>query len=230
MEHVLEIKSFSKGFFSKKVLKGINLNIIKGSIYGLIGPNGSGKSTLMKSIYGLSKGSGSITAMGRRGVDIRNIIAYMPTEDCFYPQMKVREIVRFHMDMYPDFNFLKAKDLLSALSLEEEEVVSSLSTGMKMRLKLALCLARDCSLYMLDEPLNGIDVISKKKITETIITYLTEDKTLIISSHMLSDIETILDRVIFIKDGEIALDDSLEKLREDENKSLEDLYWEVYND
>lgn len=230
MDNIIEIASFNKGFFKKKVLSDINLNIKKGNIYGLIGPNGSGKSTLMKSIYRLVKGSGRITALNSSGVDIRKVVSYMPTEDYFYPYMRVEEIIKFHLDMYSDFNLERANELLAHMQIDNKEQASSLSTGMKMRLKIVICLARECSCYMLDEPLNGIDVISKKKITETIIKSMDDNKAMIISSHMLGDIELILDRVIFLKKGVVVLNDSLETLREERNSSLEDLYWEVYND
>ena len=154
----------------------------------------------------------------------------MPTEDYFYPYMKVEEVLKFYRDMYPDFNFKRAGELLEYMQIDSRDSVSGLSTGMRMRLKLVLCLARECSLYMLDEPLNGIDIISKKKITETIIGSMDEEKAVIISSHMLGDIELILDRVIFLKKGKLVLEDSLEAIREERNTSLEDLYWEVYND
>ncbi len=230
MNSILEVTNFTKGFFKKKALSDINLTLTRGNIYGLIGPNGSGKSTLMKSIYGMVKGRGSITADGRRGVNIRNIVSYMPTEDYFYPYMRVEEVVKFYLDMYPDFNSERAYELLEYMQIDPKDSVSGLSTGMRMRLKLVLCLARECSLYMLDEPLNGIDIISKKKITETIIGSMSEDKAIIISSHLLGDIELILDRVIFLKKGNLVLEDSLEAIREERNTSLEDLYWEVYND
>lgn len=229
MENIIQIENFTKGFFKKKALTNINLNIHKGNIYGLIGPNGSGKSTLMKSIYGLVKGRGKIASSGNKGVDIRNHVSYMPTEDYLYPHMTVNEVIRFYLDMYSDFNFQKSGELLKIMDLDLSDTVGSLSTGMKMRFKLVLCLSRECSLYMLDEPLNGIDIISKKKITETIIKSMDDEKSILISSHMLGDIEMILDRVIFLKKGELVLDESLETIREERNKSLEDLYWEVYN-
>ena len=229
MDNIIEIKEFSKGFFKKKALYNIDLNIKKGFLYGLIGPNGSGKSTLMKSIYGLVKGSGSITALGKKGVDLRNVVSYMPTEDYLYSHMRVDEIIKFYLDMYKDFNFSKSKELLEIMQIDSKDTVSALSTGMKMRLKLVLCLSRDCSFYMLDEPLNGIDIISKKKITETIIKSIDEDRSIMISSHMLGDIEMILDRVVFLKEGKLVLEESLETIREERNSSLEDLYWEVYN-
>lgn len=229
MKNIVQLKNFTKGFFKKKALTNINLTIEKGNIYGLIGPNGSGKSTLMKSIYGLVKGKGSIMSFEQSGVSIRKHISYMPTEDYLYPHMTVGEVIKFYLDMYTDFNFKKSKDLLEIMDLNTGDSISSLSTGMKMRLKLILCLSRDCSLYMLDEPLNGIDIISKKKITETIIKNMDDDRSILISSHMLGDIELILDRVIFLKDGELVLDESLEVIREERNTSLEKLYWEVYN-
>lgn len=229
MKNIVQIKSFTKGFFKKKALTNINLDLEKGSIYGLIGPNGSGKSTLMKSIYGLVKGRGSIMSFDQSGVSIRKHISYMPTEDYLYSHMTVGEVIKFYLDMYSDFNFKKANDLLEVMDLNKGDGINSLSTGMKMRLKLILCLSRDCSLYMLDEPLNGIDIISKKKITDTIIRSMDDNKSVLISSHMLGDIEMILDRVVFLKNGELVLDESLETIREERNTSLEKLYWEVYN-
>jgi len=230
MTSIISINNFNKGFFKKKVLSDITLDIKTGSVYGLIGPNGSGKSTLMKSIYGLVKGSGTISSLGKKGVHIREVVSYMPTEDFLYSSMKVSEIIKFYVDMYSDFSFLKANELLDHMQIDPKEQVSALSTGMKMRLKIVLCLSRECSCYMLDEPLNGIDVISKKKITETIIKTMDEERSMIISSHMLGDIELILDRAIFLKNGRVVIEESLETLREERNSSLEDLYWEVYND
>ncbi len=228
MNEVLSIKNFYKSYLSKLILKDINFDLHKGFIYGLIGPNGSGKSTLMKAIYNLVKGSGDINAYGSRGFHIRNHVSYMPTSDYLYPNMTLKEIIKHNLDLYRDFNIVVARDLLYKLELDESDRVSSLSSGMLARFKLLLALSRDCPIYLLDEPLSGIDIISKTKVIDVIVGFLDNEKTLVISSHMLGDIESFLDRVIFLKEGEIVIDDSLEDIRSKHGKSLEDLYWEVF--
>ncbi len=230
MENLI-ISNLTKGFFKKRALNNFSYSFKKGMVYGLIGPNGSGKTTLMKTIYGLVKPThGTIFMNGEKiSYKTRENIAFMPTEDIFMPDLTGNEILNFYSNNFSDFSLEKANRILEKMKLPLDEKINTYSTGMKMRLKVTLCLARDVELYMFDEPLNGIDVISKDLIKDTIISMTTENSTLIISSHALNEMELILEQVIFLNEGDIIRDINLEELRHTENKSLESLYWEVYN-
>lgn len=228
---LLEIKNLKKGFFHKKVLDDFNLEIKKGFIYGLVGPNGSGKSTFMKTLAGLiQKTSGEILFEGEKyNLKTRYKIAYQPTEDYFYKWMKVRDAIIFYCDFYKDFNKEKAIELVEKMKVDLEQKVSSLSTGQKVRLKVALTLSRNVPLYLLDEPLNGVDPISRDKIVNLISSELDETKTIIISSHLIKEFETILDRVLFLKDGVILFNEDCEELRFEKNMSINDFYKKIYD-
>ena len=230
MENLI-INNLTKGYFKKRALNNFSYSFQKGMVYGLIGPNGRGKSTLMKIIYGLVKStSGSISMNGEKtSYKTRKNIAFMPTEDIFMPTLTGNEILKFYSNNFSDFSLEKANKILENMKLPLNEKIETYSTGMKMRLKVTLCLARNVEFYMFDEPLNGIDVISKDLIKDTIISMTTENSTLIISSHALNEMELILEQVIFLNEGSLIRDINLEKLRDTENKSLEELYWEVYN-
>jgi len=230
MENLI-INNLTKGFFKKKALRNITYSLEKGKVYGLIGPNGSGKTTLMKTIYGLVKPTNGSIKMNDKKISYktRESIAFMPTEDIFSLTFTANEILNFYNENFTDFSVDKAKEILNSMKLPLDDKLETYSTGMKMRLKVTLCLARNVELYMFDEPLNGIDVISKDLIKNTIISMTSENSTIVISSHALNEMELILEQVIFLKDGEIVKDVNLEELRDSENKSLEELYWEVYN-
>lgn len=228
----LEVCEFNKKILGKSILENINLKFQSGNIYGLIGPNGSGKTTLMKCIYNLYKGnSGKIVYNGEKITSkLREKIAFMPTEDYLYLEYTACEIINFTSKMYQDFNKSKVYDIAKKLNLPVKEKIKNYSTGMKMRLKLAICLGRKADVYMLDEPLNGIDLISRDLIKETILSHYSDESILIISDHMIAELETILDNVILIKNGKIVFQENLEELRIKKNLSLEDIYREVYRD
>lgn len=228
---MLKIVNLKKGFLNKKVLNGINVEIKKGNIYGLVGPNGSGKSTLMKIIVGLmQKKSGEIYLNGNL-VNKKNQheISYEPTEDYFFQWMKVKDTLEFYEKFYKNFNLKKALILIKDMDLDLEQKVSSLSTGQKGRLKLILILSRELNLYMLDEPLNGIDPVSRDKIIDLIASEIDGNKTIIIASHLIKEFETILDKVIFLKDGKVLLEKNCEELRVENNMSIHDYYKTIYN-
>lgn len=228
---LLEVKNLEKGFFKKKVLNDFNLEIKKGYIYGLVGPNGSGKSTFMKILTGLNqKTGGEIYFQNEKyNQKTRYKIAYQPTEDYFDKWMKVIDAVKFYSDFYKDFNREKAVKIIEKMHLSLEDKISSLSTGQKVRIKIALVLSRDVPLYLLDEPLNGVDTTSRDKILDEISKELTEDKTIIISSHLIKEFESILDRVLFLKDGKIIYNEDCDKLRFEKNMSVNDFYKEIYD-
>ncbi|WP_066496750.1 ABC transporter ATP-binding protein [Abyssisolibacter fermentans] len=227
---ILKTNNLSKGFFSKKALNQINLELEHGKIYGLLGPNGSGKTTMMRIIAGLIKPtSGSLLVNNHEiGVKTKEIISFMPTDNYLYPMMKIKDLKKYFNDMFNDFNPDKFDSMIKYMDLNQNDKVSALSTGMTGRLKLAIALSRDAKLFLFDEPLNGIDFISREKIIESIVGEMSPEKTMIISSHLVSEMEKILDTAIFIKEGNVELVADVEQIRYEQNKSIEDLYKEVF--
>lgn len=230
MNNVLEIKNLTKKYFNKTALDNVSINIEKGKIYGLLGPNGSGKTTLMKVIAGLhNKTSGEVLIKGNQlSYKTKKDVVFMPTEDYFYQWMKAKTLVKFYCDMYEDFNREKAIELIKELDINEDNKVSELSTGLKSRLKVALSFSREADIYMFDEPLNGIDPISREKILNLITNSFNKEKTILVSSHLVSELETCLDEIIFLKNGIIELQGNAEKTRIEKGKSVEELYKEVF--
>ncbi|HAS80344.1 MAG TPA: multidrug ABC transporter ATP-binding protein [Fusobacteriaceae bacterium] len=230
MENLI-INNLTKGYFKKKALNNFSYSFKKGMVYGLIGPNGSGKTTLMKIIYGLVKPTKGSLSFNNNKISFktRKNIAFMPTEDIFMSNLMPCDILKFYNNNFEDFSLEKAYQILENMKLPLNEKIETFSTGMKMRLKVTLCLARDVEFYMFDEPLNGIDIISKDLIKNTIISMTTKDSTILISSHALNEMELILEQVLFLNEGSLIRDINLEELRDTENKSLESLYGEVYN-
>ncbi|QXM06580.1 ABC transporter ATP-binding protein [Crassaminicella indica] len=229
---LLEVKNLTKKYIRKKALDGLNITIEEGKIYGLLGPNGSGKTTLMKIIAGITQPtSGEIYMMEKRiGTETKKNVSYMPTSNYLHKWMKIKDCINYFKDMFEDFDEEKAKELIAFMGLNEDQKVGALSTGMLGRLKLSLVLARDAKLYILDEPLNGIDPISREKIMDAIVSACDEDKTLIISSHLVKELERILDEVIFIDKGKVALSGNAEDFRIQKGVSIDELYREVYKD
>lgn len=231
MTVLLKADNLCKGFFRNNALSNLNLEIERGKVYGILGPNGSGKSTFFKIAAGLYKAtSGTIQINGIAvGAETKKSTAFMPTEDFLFKWMKIKQILDFYSDMYADFDKDLAKAYLEQMELKEDMKVSSLSTGMKVRLKLMVTLSRKAELYLLDEPLNGIDLISRDKILKAIVSSLREDCTVIISSHLVSELEAIMEEVIFLDRGTVVLAGSSEQFRMEKNCSIEELYKGVYN-
>lgn len=230
MNNVVEIKNLTKKYFNKTALDNVSINIEKGKIYGLLGPNGSGKTTLMKVLAGLhSKTSGEVLINGNElSYKTKKDVVFMPTDDYLYQWMKAKTLIKFYCDMYEDFNREKAIKLLKELGINEDNKVSELSTGLKSRLKVALAFSRDTEIYMFDEPLNGIDPISREKIVNLITNSFDDKKTILVSSHLVSELETCLDEVVFLKNGIIELQGNAEKIRTEKGKSVVELYKEVF--
>lgn len=230
MKPLIVCNNLNKRYMSKKALIDFSQNFEEGKIYGLLGPNGSGKTTLMKIIADLHKqSSGEVLIDGEiPSHRTRANVAFMPTENFIYGWMRVGEAVRFYADMYADFDLVKANELISFMELDSKQKVSSLSTGQKARLKITLTISRKSKIYMLDEPLNGLDPISRTKIKECIIDQFDAEGVMLISTHLVNEIEQILDEVIFLNHGEVVLRGETETLRRDKGKSLEDIYREVY--
>ncbi|PKM50156.1 MAG: ABC transporter ATP-binding protein [Firmicutes bacterium HGW-Firmicutes-7] len=227
---LLQTNNLSKRFAKTLAVDEATITLEPGKIYGLLGPNGSGKSTLMKMIAGLVHPSkGDIQVLGGPvGVESKKHIAYMTTEQYLYEYMTIKTVGQFHIDFYKDFEFDTYNKLIDTMKLDMKMKVSSLSSGMASKLKIAATMSRNAKLYMLDEPLNGIDLVARDQIINTIIERATPENTLLISSHLIDEMEKILDEVIFIKQGKIVVMGNAEEIREKNEKSIVDLYREVY--
>lgn len=230
MENILEAKDLSKSYFTKKALNNVNLEIPKGKVLGLLGPNGSGKTTFIKIAVGiLRKSSGEILIDGKKpGVETKAVVSYLPDRNYLYKWMKIRDAVELFKDFYDDFDDKRCEELLKFMKLEEEAKVTSLSKGMMEKLNLALVLSRKAKLYILDEPLAGVDPVAREQILDAIINNYSEDCSMIITTHLVKDIERVFDDVAFIKDGEIVLSGNAEDLRYEKGKSIDELFREVF--
>ena len=227
---ILECKNLVKTFSNKQALKGINLSIKRGRIVGLLGPNGSGKSTLTKIANGLlTPTSGEILINGMHpGIETKKMVSYLPERTYLNDWMKVSDIISFFRDFYENFNSEKAYDMLKKLNINPNDKLKTMSKGTKEKVQLILVMSREAKLYFLDEPIAGVDPAARDYILNTILTNYNEDATIIITTHLISDIERILDDVIFISHGEIALEKTVDEIREDEGKSVDSLFMEVF--
>jgi ABC-2 type transport system ATP-binding protein len=227
---ILQCKDLVKKYVSKTAVNGISLEIEQGKIYALLGPNGSGKTTLMKMAAGLVKPStGVITYKGEPiGVESKKKVAYMSTEPFFYNYMSVADVGKYYKDFFEDFDAKRYEELITRMDLNMSDKAKSLSSGLAAKLKIAATLARKSELYMLDEPLNGIDIIARERIITTILEVAREDAAILISSHLVDELEKIIDNAIFIKNGKVELIGEAEELRSAHSKSIVDLYKEIY--
>ncbi|AEF16155.1 MULTISPECIES: ABC transporter ATP-binding protein [Thermoanaerobacterium] len=227
---ILKTANLTKNYYSKKALKGINIELEEGKILGLLGPNGSGKTTFIKIAAGILRPtSGEILIDGQEpGIYTKSIVSYLPDINYLYRWMKIRDAINFFKDFYADFDIEKSKRLLDFMMLNENDKVTSLSKGMLEKLHLTLVLSRNAKLYIFDEPLGGIDPNTREKIIDAIIDNIREDSSMIISTHLVRDIERLFDDVAFISDGEIILKGNAEELRMERNKSIDEIFREVY--
>ena len=227
---LLKCKNLSKEFDHNKILDNINLKISKGKIVGLLGKNGAGKTTLIKLINDLlTPTSGEILFNDKPiGVYSKEHISYLPERTYLDKEMKIKQVLKYFSEFYNDFNMEKAKKLLNDLNLNEELKISKMSKGMQEKLQLVLVMSRDADLYILDEPLGGVDPATRDYILDTILSNFKEGSSVIISTHLISDIERILDEVIFIDNGKIVLTSSADELRNKENKSVDEIFREVF--
>ncbi|KQY91121.1 multidrug ABC transporter ATP-binding protein [Paenibacillus sp. Root52] len=230
MTNILELNQISKFYGKKKALQDVTLEIAPGRIVGLLGSNGSGKSTLMKLVAGLlHPTSGSIQVAGIPvGLETKSLVSFMPDKPLTESWMKVRDAIAYYRDFYADFDQEKAREMLDFMKLAEGEKVKHLSKGMNERLQLTLALSRKARLYLLDEPIGGVDPVARGKILDAIVKFYDEDSSLIISTHLLNDIERIFDEVIFIREGQMVLREEVETLRLQNGKSVDEMFKEVY--
>ena len=226
---ILECRGLNKTFISKKAVIDFNLNITEGKIYGLLGENGSGKTTWMKMVAGLTKPtSGDIIFKGHIwNYQDKGTIAYMSTEPFFYDFMTIASVGKYYQDFFDDFDMQKYLKLIDRIGLNENMKVRALSTGMTAKLKVAVTMARKATLYLLDEPLNGIDYKSREEIISIILEEAADNNSFVISTHLIEEIESFVDEAIFVKNGEILLQTDLEKERAENGKSIKDIYLEI---
>ena len=223
---LVKCNNLCKEFDNNKILKDVNLTIPKGKIIGLLGKNGMGKTTLLKLINDLlTPTSGEVLINGEKpGINSKKIISYLPERTYLDKSMKISQILTFFSEFYDNFNKEKAIKLLKDLNLDINSKVSKMSKGMQEKLQLILVMSREAELYILDEPLGGVDPATRDYILDTILSNFNEGASVIISTHLISDIERILDDVIFIDNGEIILTSSADELRTKENASIDEIF------
>lgn len=232
MEKILEIKNLNKKYFTKTALENVNLTLEKGRILGLMGPNGSGKTTLLKIIAGLQHvNSGSVQVCGYDiGLETKKLVSFLPDKNVLYPFMKSIDALNFFQNYYDDFDMKKALDMLDFMKLDKNEKVSAMSKGMIEKLNLTLAFSRNAKLFVLDEPLGGVDPVARDRIISTIIKTYNEDSSIIISTHLVNDVERIFDDVCFIGKGKVILSGSAEDLRVEKGLSIDQIYIETFQD
>ena len=219
-----------KNYDNHQVLKDINLSIHGGKIYGLLGKNGTGKTTLIKLINDLlTPSSGDIYVKGEKiGVNSKKIISYLPERTYLDKSMTIRDAFKLFTEFYENFSLEKANKLLKDLNLDLNMRISKMSKGMQEKLQLILVMSREADLYILDEPLGGVDPATRDYILDTILQNFKEGASIIISTHLISDIERILDEVIFLNNGEIILTSDTDSLRQQENVSIDEIFRRMF--
>lgn len=227
---ILECRNLYKKYGRKQVLKGINLKLERGKIIGLLGPNGSGKTTLIKMANGLlTPTEGEILIDGKKpGVETKKISAYLPERTYLNDWMKVKEMIDFFGDFYEDFHKEKAYDMLGKLKINPEDKLKTMSKGTREKVQLILVMSRNADIYFLDEPIAGVDPAARDYILDTILNNYNKNAAVIISTHIIADIERIIDEVVFISHGEIKLQKEADEIREVEGKSIDGLFREVF--
>lgn len=223
---LVEVKEVSYGKGRKQIIKGLNFQLEAGKIVALLGENGSGKTTIVRLLAGLAlQWQGTMTiAQENVGTKTKKRVALLADLNDFPSEFAVQQVLNFYEVMYTDFDLGKARQLLQFMELGEEERIKNLSRGNREKLALLLTLSRKAQVYLLDEPLSGIDLLSREKIIQSLVRWFDEDSLLIITTHQLSEIENIVDEVLIIKEGTIALQADLESIRAEEGIGLEELY------
>ena len=227
---LLQCIDVNKNFGNKAILKDINFTITKGKIIGLLGKNGTGKSTLIKLINDLlTPTSGKILVNGKEvGVDTKKVVSYLPERTYLDKSMTVDKVIKFFKDFYTDFDSEKAIKLLRDLGLDTTQKLSKMSKGMQEKVQLVLVMSRKADLYILDEPLGGVDPATRDYILDTILTNVNKDSSVLISTHLISDVEKILDEVIFIDNGKIILQSNSNELRKKESGSIDEIFRRMF--
>ena len=227
---ILECRGLTKSFGEIRALDNVELALQPGRIVGLLGPNGSGKTTLIKLANGLlTPTSGQILIDGQApGVESKKIVSYLPERSCLGDWMKVSDLLDFFSDFYADFRRDTAQEMLSRLSIDPRQTFGHLSKGTREKVQLIMVMSRQAKLYLLDEPIGGVDPATRDYILHTIISNYNEDATVLISTHLIADVEQVLDEVIFLQNGRILLQSAVDDIRENQGKSIDALFREVF--
>ena len=230
MSELLTCEGLTKHYGAKTALDGVDLHIGFGKIVGLLGPNGSGKTTLIKLANGLLQpDSGSIRIAGMKpGVESKAIVSYLPDADWLPGWMRVEQLVKMFGDFYKDFDPARANEMLASLELSPKDVLKTLSKGNREKVQLILAMSRNARLYLLDEPIGGVDPAARDYILHTILSNYSKDATVLISTHLIEDIEPVLDEAIFLKEGTIFAHRSVDEIRENEGMSVDAYFREVF--
>ncbi len=229
---ILECNGLSKRYTSNgpTALNSVNITLEPGKIVGLLGPNGSGKTTLIKIINGLLTCSeGQVLVDGKPpGTETKKIVAYLPDASYLSEWMRIDQVLDFFGDFYADFDRTRALEMLSSLQIDPKSKLKSLSKGTKEKVQLILVMSRNAKLYVLDEPIGGVDPAARDYILRTIITNYSPESTVLLATHLIADIETVLDEVIFINQGAIVMQDSVDHIRETRGQSVDEMFREVF--
>lgn len=227
---VLEIKNIHKKYLSHSVLEGVGFSIPRGKIVGLLGPNGCGKTTILKLISGLLQlDEGEIRINGIcPGQQTKSMISYLPERSYLNDWMKISDILNLFSDFYTDFDRERAEQMLTDLKISKEEKLKTMSKGTKEKVQLILVMSRRASLYLLDEPIGGVDPATREYILHTILKNFDENSSILITTHLIQDVETIFDQVLFLNQGKIVIDGEVDEIREKYGKSIDGLFREVF--
>ncbi len=227
---MIELKNVSKRYKQTEALKNVSLSLKPGQIVGILGPNGSGKTTLIKILNGLLRDySGEVLIDNQSvGVHSKSLISYLPDQTYLADWMNGEKAIDLFKDMYSDFDETRMRDLMAKLKLDSKQSIKTMSKGMKERFQLALVMSRNAKIYILDEPIGGVDPAARELILNTILDNYASDSLVIISTHIISEIEQIFDTVVFLKEGEVVLCDDVDQIRSSHNKSIDELFKEVF--
>ena len=226
----IEINDLTKKFGDLTALDEVSVSLEKGQIVGLLGPNGSGKTTLIKVLNGLlTPTSGSVSINGNApGVETKKVVAYLPDRNALPDYMTSSQLMNIYEDFFEDFDRAKAEEMVDDLGINRKQAMKKMSKGTKEKLQLCLVMARKADVYLLDEPIGGVDPATRDYILRTIISNYNEDAVVLISTHLISDIESVLDDVIFIKEGKNVLHKPADEIREEKGESIDGLFREVF--
>lgn len=227
---IIEINGLTRNFGSLTALDDVNISLEPGRIVGLLGPNGSGKTTLIKILNGLLQPtSGNVRIKGNApGVETKKVVAYLPDRNALPDYMNAKQLMELYADFFEDFDRARAAAMIEDLGIDMEQTMKKMSKGTKEKLQLCLVMARRAEVYLLDEPIGGVDPATRDYILRTIISNYNENAVVIISTHLISDIESVLDEVIFIREGRIVMSGAADEIREEKGKSIDELFREVF--
>ena len=226
----IEINNLTKNFGDLTALDDVTVSLEQGQIVGLLGPNGSGKTTLIKILNGLLQPtSGGVTINGSApGVETKKVVAYLPDRNALPDYMTASQLMDIYEDFFEDFDRLKAESMVDDLGINRKQTMKKMSKGTKEKLQLCLVMARQAEVYLLDEPIGGVDPATRDYILRTIISNYNENAVVLISTHLIADVESVLDDVVFLKDGRVVLHKAADEIREEKGESVDKLFREVF--